>query len=92
MKVTSMFHFEGGWPKSLDPTDVEKKILYRKKIEKDTSYVNTILNLGEVYLHAARLRVCNSDCLCQAHSRVGERFLGRTDRPTDESTTDTFFE
>lgn len=47
MKTTSMFHFEGGWPKSTDPTDVEKKILYRKKIEKDTSYVNTILNLGE---------------------------------------------
>ena len=48
MKTTTMFHFEGGWPKGLDPTDVEKKILYRKKIEKDTSYVNTILNLGEV--------------------------------------------
>ena len=50
MKTTSMFHYEGGWPKSVDCTDVEKKILCRKKIEKDTSYVNTILNLGEVLI------------------------------------------
>ena len=39
-------HTEGGWPKDVDPTEVEHVLRYRKKIEKDEEYVATIAALG----------------------------------------------
>uniref|UniRef100_A0A672ZFR1 Dynein, axonemal, intermediate chain 2b n=1 Tax=Sphaeramia orbicularis TaxID=375764 RepID=A0A672ZFR1_9TELE len=39
-------HMEGGWPKDVDPNDMEQTIRFRKKVEKDESYMNSILQLG----------------------------------------------
>ncbi|XP_046709967.1 dynein axonemal intermediate chain 2 [Silurus meridionalis] len=39
-------HVEGGWPKDVNPLDLEQTIRYRKKIEKDENYVNTLIQLG----------------------------------------------
>ena len=44
----SINHVEGGWPKDVNPNEPEQTIRYRKKIEKDESYMNTIVNLGKV--------------------------------------------
>lgn len=41
-------HTEGGWPKDVNPQEVEQTIRFRKKVEKDENYVNTITHLGTV--------------------------------------------
>lgn len=43
-----MNHVEGGWPKDVNPQDLEQTIRFRKKVEKDESYINSILQLGSV--------------------------------------------
>lgn len=43
-----MNHVEGGWPKDINPAEVEQTIRYRKKVEKDEAYISTIMNLGKV--------------------------------------------
>ena len=42
-----MIHTEGGWPKDVDPQELEHTIRYRKKIEKDEDYIRTIKSLGD---------------------------------------------
>jgi len=41
-------HTEGGWPKDINPQEVEQVTRYRKKVEKDELYVNTIQQLASV--------------------------------------------
>jgi len=41
-------HTEGGWPKDVSHLEVEQVVRYRKKVEKDISYVNIIAGLGTV--------------------------------------------
>lgn len=41
-------HVEGGWPKDINPQEMEQTIRFRKKVEKDESYINSILQLGSV--------------------------------------------
>ncbi|KAK3256100.1 Dynein, 70 kDa intermediate chain, flagellar outer arm [Cymbomonas tetramitiformis] len=45
-KNTGQFHKEGGWPKDIDPTEVEHTLRYRKKVEKDEDYLHAIAKLG----------------------------------------------
>lgn len=47
-------HTEGGWPKDVDPNEVEQTIRFRKKVEKDEAYVQTIQHLGEVMEHCIK--------------------------------------
>ncbi|KAG4098935.1 WD40-repeat-containing domain protein [Neocallimastix lanati (nom. inval.)] len=42
-----ILHLQGGWPKDVDPSDVEHTIRFRKKIEKDEEYIKVIKNLGD---------------------------------------------
>ncbi|NXI41695.1 DNAI2 protein, partial [Galbula dea] len=44
-------HTEGGWPKDINPQDVEQTSRFRKKVEKDEKYVKSILNLGTLMEH-----------------------------------------
>jgi dynein intermediate chain 2 len=41
-------HTEGGWPKDVNPQELEQVTRFRKKVEKDEVYISTILNLGTV--------------------------------------------
>ena len=41
-------HVEGGWPKDVNPAEVEQTIRFRKKVEKDENYINIIQQLGSV--------------------------------------------
>ena len=43
-----MNHTEGGWPKDINPTEVEQTIRFRKKVEKDEGYINVVMRLGTV--------------------------------------------
>lgn len=43
-----MNHVEGGWPKDINPAEVEQTIRYRKKVEKDEVYIQMVQDLGNV--------------------------------------------
>ena len=43
-----MNHTEGGWPKDINPAEVEQTIRFRKKVEKDEVYMSIINKLGTV--------------------------------------------
>ncbi|CAG5886811.1 unnamed protein product [Menidia menidia] len=47
-------HMEGGWPKDINPNEMEQTIRFRKKVEKDEGYINSILQLGSVMEHCIR--------------------------------------
>ncbi|XP_022603131.1 dynein intermediate chain 2, axonemal [Seriola dumerili] len=47
-------HVEGGWPKDVNPQEMEQTIRFRKKVEKDESYINSTLHLGSVMEHCNR--------------------------------------
>ncbi|EDO40075.1 predicted protein [Nematostella vectensis] len=52
--VRGINHVEGGWPKDVNPAEVEQTIRYRKKVEKDEIYMNTIQQLGNVMEHCIK--------------------------------------
>ncbi|XP_009319942.1 PREDICTED: dynein intermediate chain 2, axonemal, partial [Pygoscelis adeliae] len=47
-------HVEGGWPKDINPQEVEQTIRFRKKVEKDEHYINTITHLGTLMEHCVK--------------------------------------
>ena len=40
-------HKEGGWPRDINPAEVDQTARYRKKVEKDDGYIHTLLHLGQ---------------------------------------------
>ncbi|XP_037121970.1 dynein intermediate chain 2, axonemal [Syngnathus acus] len=44
-------HVEGGWPKDINPQEMEQTIRFRKKVEKDENYLNSLMQLGDVIGH-----------------------------------------
>lgn len=50
----SINHVEGGWPKDVNPNESEQTIRFRKKVEKDETYMNTIVNLGGTVEHVIK--------------------------------------
>ncbi|NWU95710.1 DNAI2 protein, partial [Upupa epops] len=49
-----MNHAEGGWPKDINPQEVEQTIRFRKKVEKDENYITTIAHLGTLMEHCVK--------------------------------------
>ncbi|KAM9281771.1 kinesin-like protein KIF19 [Morus bassanus] len=47
-------HVEGGWPKDINPQEAEQTIRFRKKVEKDENYINTITHLGTLMEHCVK--------------------------------------
>ncbi|NXJ70223.1 DNAI2 protein, partial [Rostratula benghalensis] len=47
-------HVEGGWPKDINPQEMEQTIRFRKKVEKDENYINTIMHLGTLMEHCVK--------------------------------------
>ena len=52
-----MNHFEGGWPKDINPAEHDQTMRFRKKIEKDDSYINSVLGLCQVRLGWPRVEI-----------------------------------
>jgi len=50
MENRGVHHMEGGWPKDVNPFEIEQVMRYRKKVEKDEMYINTIMGLSTVSL------------------------------------------
>lgn len=50
----SINHVEGGWPKDINANEPDQTIRYRKKIEKDESYMNTVVSLGNAMEHVIK--------------------------------------
>jgi len=49
IKTSGMFHFEGGWPKEINPKDEETTARFRRRIEKDEDWAPKLQNLFQVY-------------------------------------------
>uniref|UniRef100_A0A3Q3GGK1 Dynein axonemal intermediate chain 2 n=1 Tax=Labrus bergylta TaxID=56723 RepID=A0A3Q3GGK1_9LABR len=47
-------HVEGGWPKDINPHEMEQTIRFRKKVEKDELYVTSVVQLGQGMEHCIR--------------------------------------
>lgn len=43
-----ILHTEGGWPKDVNFLDPEQTLRYRRKLEKDETYITQVPRLGEV--------------------------------------------
>lgn len=70
MEIRGVNHTEGGWPKDVNPQEMEQTIRFRKKVEKDENYINVITQLGSVrfvwapYLYT-RLQQTLAELLCR---------------------------
>jgi hypothetical protein len=53
METRGVNHVEGGWPKDVNPQELEQTIRFQKKVEKDENYINAIMQLGSVRLPPA---------------------------------------
>eukprot|EP00042_Codosiga_hollandica_P043770 m.420643 g.420643 ORF g.420643 m.420643 type:complete len:780 (-) comp56637_c0_seq4:151-2490(-) len=47
-------HVEGGWPRDIDPSELEHTMRYRKKVEKDEGYMQAVLDLGKSVEHVIK--------------------------------------
>ncbi|GAB5581266.1 dynein axonemal intermediate chain 2 isoform X1 [Prionailurus iriomotensis] len=54
MESRGINHVEGGWPKDVNPLELEQTIRFRKKVEKDESYINAITQLGSIMEHCIK--------------------------------------
>ena len=43
-----ILHTEGGWPKDVNYQDAEQTLRYRRKLEKDDTYITQVPKMGEV--------------------------------------------
>eukprot|EP01086_Lenisia_limosa_P012147 TRINITY_DN3975_c0_g1_i1.p1 TRINITY_DN3975_c0_g1~~TRINITY_DN3975_c0_g1_i1.p1 ORF type:complete len:515 (-),score=76.23 TRINITY_DN3975_c0_g1_i1:1-1488(-) len=46
LQSQGVYHYEGGWPKDVDPAEADHTIRFRKRIEKDEDYVHAINEVG----------------------------------------------
>jgi dynein intermediate chain 2 len=51
VEVRGMNHTEGGWPKDIHINDSEHTGRFRKKVEKEENYTNTVLGLSKTMEH-----------------------------------------
>ncbi|XP_037666008.1 dynein intermediate chain 2, axonemal isoform X2 [Choloepus didactylus] len=54
METRGVNHVEGGWPKDVNPLELEQTIRFRKKVEKDENYINAVVQLGSVMEHCIK--------------------------------------
>lgn len=57
-----MNHTEGGWPKDINPAEVEQTIRFRKKVEKDEGYINVVTKLGNVSFQKRQIELTLESC------------------------------
>lgn len=69
METRGVNHVEGGWPKDVNPQELEQTIRFRKKVEKDENYINAIMQLGLVRLPSAP--AVRATAIAQAPQRHG---------------------
>ncbi|KAG5329902.1 DNAI2 protein, partial [Acromyrmex charruanus] len=50
-KKSGMFHFEGGWPKEINPKDEEVTARFRRRVEKEEDWSSKLMNLFQKMEH-----------------------------------------
>ncbi|XP_032670436.1 dynein intermediate chain 2, axonemal-like [Odontomachus brunneus] len=50
-KSSGMFHFEGGWPREINPKDEETTARFRRRVEKDDEWAPKLRNLFQQMEH-----------------------------------------
>ncbi|OAD56179.1 Dynein intermediate chain 3, ciliary [Eufriesea mexicana] len=50
-KNSGMFHFEGGWPRDINPRDEESTTRFRRRVEKDDNWAPKLQDLFQVMEH-----------------------------------------
>uniref|UniRef100_A0A3P9PQB1 Dynein axonemal intermediate chain 2 n=1 Tax=Poecilia reticulata TaxID=8081 RepID=A0A3P9PQB1_POERE len=63
-------HVEGAWPKDINPKDLEQTVRFKKKIEKEENYVNSLVHLGYVMDHCIKQN--NTIDIYQEHFKEDE--------------------
>lgn len=53
-----ILHTEGGWPKDVNYQDSEQTLRYRRKLEKDDTYITQVPRMGEVRESLSLLKNC----------------------------------
>ncbi|XP_028284097.1 dynein intermediate chain 2, axonemal, partial [Parambassis ranga] len=81
-------HVEGGWPKDINPDEMEQTIRFRKKVEKDESYINSILQLGSVMEHYIRQN--NAVDIYQEYFEEEEEEVDESQEPPSAKTINIF--
>jgi dynein intermediate chain 2 len=59
-------HTEGGWPKDINPLDIEQTTRYKRKLEKDDLYITQVLRLSEVRFSSCKSHTkltINKNCI-----------------------------
>ena len=90
MESRGINHVEGGWPKDVNPLELEQTIRFRKKVEKDENYINAITQLGSVRLPSLRCPTCLAPGSAPATTRTNiARYLKEPSvwEQADQSTT-----
>lgn len=52
-----ILHTEGGWPKDVNYLDSEQTLRYRRKLEKDETYISQVPRMGEVRTGSSKSRI-----------------------------------
>ncbi|XP_028675444.2 dynein axonemal intermediate chain 2-like [Erpetoichthys calabaricus] len=81
-------HVEGGWPKDVNPQEMEQTMRYRKKVEKDENYVNTLLQLGSLMEHCIKQN--NAIDIYEEYFGEEEDVIEGTEEPPSAKTINVF--
>ncbi|XP_023672742.1 dynein axonemal intermediate chain 2 isoform X2 [Paramormyrops kingsleyae] len=73
-------HVEGGWPKDINPQEMEQTIRFRKKVEKDENYLNTVMQLGTLMEHCIKQN--NAIDIYQEYFEDEEEMVDSRERPS----------
>nr|XP_056704684.1 dynein axonemal intermediate chain 2 [Euleptes europaea] len=87
METRGINHVEGGWPKDVNPLEMEQTIRFRKKVEKDENYINVITQLGSVMEHCIKQN--NAINIYEEYFEE-EEAAGITDEPPSAKTINVF--
>lgn len=77
-------HIEGGWPKDINLADPEQVVRYRRKIEKDETYIVQVMGLTKVLVvaggqqKAIEWRVTGNYVMLLCFVNILHLFLGTT--------------
>uniref|UniRef100_UPI00398EE1C9 dynein axonemal intermediate chain 2 n=1 Tax=Pristiophorus japonicus TaxID=55135 RepID=UPI00398EE1C9 len=81
-------HVEGGWPRDINPNDLEHTIRYRKKVEKDENYVYTLMQLGGLMEHCIKQN--NAINIYEEYFEDQEETMERSEEPPSAKTINVF--
>ncbi|XP_067914809.1 dynein axonemal intermediate chain 2 isoform X1 [Heterodontus francisci] len=87
-EIRGINHVEGGWPKDINPNDLEHTIRYRKKVEKDENYVYTIMQLGSLMEHCIKQN--NAINIYEEYFADEEESTERAEEPSSAKTINVF--